>query len=82
MEEPKVGASFQGQIYDVRTKRDGGGRIAIDFGMDGLEEIQWAQKVAAKNGCSFQIALVPVPDRVINCGHEEFIPNESGEIVL
>lgn len=79
--EEKIGSSFVGEIYDIRTKRDGGGRISIDFGADGLEEIQYAQKLAAQGGCVFQVALVPLK----NFEHKsegEFVPNEFGEIEI
>jgi len=66
------GATFIGQLYDIKTKRDGGGRMSIDFGADGLEEVQWIQKVAAARGCSFQIALVPTPN-----GRDGFIPEPN-----
>lgn len=82
MTDEKQGAVFVGQIYDVRTKRDGGGRIAIDFGADGLDDIHWAQKMASAKGCNFQIALVPLPHGEINCGEGEYIPDEHGEITI
>jgi hypothetical protein len=75
----KEGATFVGQLYDVRTKRDGGGRISIDFGADGLSDIQWVQRVNAAKGCNFQIALVPMPH-----GSVDFqpMPDANGEIPL
>lgn len=77
--ENKEGAVFIGQLHDVRTKADGGGRMTIDFGADGLEEIQWAQKMAAKTRNSFQIALVPLPFTQVG---EERIDLETGEVLL
>lgn len=77
----KQGAVFVGQIYDIRTKKDGGGRISIDFGLDGLEEIQWAQKIGAATNCSFEIALVPLRQSVIHSGSDE-VDHETGEILL
>jgi hypothetical protein len=56
----KLGATFVGDLYDCRTKKDGGGRLQIDFGADALAEIQWLQKVAAFRGGAFQIAIVPI----------------------
>lgn len=85
MSQSKVGAQFVGQLYDVRTKRDGGGRIQIDFGADGLSEIQWIQSVAAKSrsGCNFQVALIPLPhDTMMSHRDEEFESDENGEIQI
>lgn len=80
MSEEKVGASFIGQIYDIRTKRDGGGRIQIDFGADALEEIQFAQKFASTTGCSFQIALVPLRQSMIHSNEEFKVDENTGEV--
>lgn len=77
-EEEKKGAVFVAQVYDVRTKKDGGGRIQLDFGADGLEEIQWAQRIASLRGCSFMVSLVPFrPGAQV-----ETIDQETGEIIL
>lgn len=78
MTDDKQGAVFIGQIYDIRTKKDGGGRISIDFGLDGLEEIQWAQKIGAATNCSFQIALVPLRQTMITSTEE--VDHVTGEI--
>lgn len=56
------GASFTGQIYDIRTKKDGGGRIQIDFGGDALEAIQFIQMMSVKKNASFEVAIVLLPD--------------------
>jgi hypothetical protein len=85
----KEGAVFIGQIYDVRTKRDGSGRIQIDFSMDALEDIQWAQKISLTKNCNFQVALVPldrnnqyvVDSTSEGAEHEEAL-HESGEVIL
>jgi len=78
----KPGAVFIGQIYDVRTKRDGSGRIQIDFSMDAIDEIQWAQNLALKKNCNFQIAMVPLnnQDTVITSTQEEL--HDSGEVII
>ena len=80
--EQKVGAAFIGQIYDIRTKRDGGGRLAIDFGADALNEIQWAQKIAAAKGCNFQIALVPMPNGAVDNSYQDQVDPNTGEILI
>lgn len=77
----KIGATFVATVYDVRIKRDGGGRIALDFGLDGLEDVQLAQTIAAKKNCAFQIAMVPIQHQN-HYSDDEFVPNETGEIDL
>lgn len=78
----KIGASFTGQVYDIRTKKDGGGRIQIDFGADALDEIQWAQQLATKKGCLFQVALVPLKQSMLSSDYEEEVDEETGEVIL
>ena len=62
----KKGATFQATIYRVETKRDGSGRLTLDFGADAIDEIHWAEKVHLKRGFVFEVALVPLPPEVIN----------------
>lgn len=81
MSEEKLGATFTGQIYSITTKKDGGGKIQIEFGADGLHDIQWAQKVASIRGCNFQVALVPTPHGAV-MDEEEFTPDANGEITF
>lgn len=57
-EEP--GVTFVSQVYDVRTKKDGGGRMQIDFGLDAMEAVQWIQRVAAMKNVSFMVSFVPI----------------------
>ncbi len=61
IEKEKMAASFKGALYDVRTKRDGGGRISIDFGADSLEAVQFIQKLASMGECNFEVAMVALP---------------------
>lgn len=56
--------AFVGQVYDVRLKRNGG-RIQIDFGVDGLEVVSEISKLAAVKDMNFKVALVVLdPERV------------------
>lgn len=69
---------FIGQLYDVRTKRDGGGRITIDFGAESLEQIMELQRANAAGDTNLAFAVVPVRGH-----HVEFIPDpETGEIPI
>jgi hypothetical protein len=61
IDKENLGATFTGQVYDIRTKKDGGGRISIDFGSDGLEAVQFIQMIASKKGGNFEIAVVFAP---------------------
>jgi hypothetical protein len=72
---------FCGVLYDVRTKRDGGGRIQIDFGADSLLAVVELQKLNAMGDINLGIAIVPF--RGDNRPDEgEFIPDEHGEIEI
>lgn len=57
------GVSFIAQIYKVESKKDGGGRLTLEFGSDSIEAIQFVQKFAVKTDCSFQIGAVPLIDK-------------------
>ena len=50
---------FYGEIYKVETKRDGGGRLYIDFGADSLIPIQLIQRMQVNNDITFAFAFVP-----------------------
>lgn len=84
MIDPKTnGCSFEAVLYDVRVKRDGGGRVQLDFGTDALQAIQHLQQLSASGDVVLQIGVVPSPRGVINShagGHYE--PDETGEISL
>lgn len=74
----KEGAVFVGQLHDVRTKADGGGRMTIDFGRDALDEIMWLQKQASYKN-NFQVAFVPMA--FVNIGGDN-VDTETGEVIL
>jgi hypothetical protein len=61
VDKDKMAGVFTAQLYDIRTKRDGGGRMALDFGADSLEAVQFIQKLAAKGEVNFQVAMVLLP---------------------
>lgn len=65
------GVDFSAVLYDVRTKRDGGGRLTLDFGRDALQEIQYVQKMASQGDVVFQIAIVALPRQVIGGPSDE-----------
>ena len=51
--------SFYGQLYDIRTKRDGGGRLQLDFNGDCLIPIQQLQQCQINGDVNLAIAIVP-----------------------
>ena len=69
---------FVGQLHDCRTRRDGGGRLTIDFGADALGEILKLQTANANGDTNLAFAIVPVREESYSTG--EFEPDESGEI--
>jgi hypothetical protein len=51
--------SFHGQINKIMTRRDGGGRVEIDFDGDSLEPIQIIQRMQVQGDINFAFAMVP-----------------------
>lgn len=83
IDENSNGCSFQAVLYDVRVKRDGGGRLQLDFGADSLLAIQHLQQCSAAGDVVLQIGVVPLPRGVIPSGKEtSYEPDETGEINL
>lgn len=74
-------ANFVVQLYDVRTKKDGGGRLQLDFGVDALAEIQKLQRWNGTGGCNFALAVVPYREGRINHPEPE-IDYETGEVII
>lgn len=58
---------FQAQVYDVRTKLNGG-RIQLDFGTDALEAVQNIQRLAIKANCLFHVVVMPCAKSESNLG--------------
>ncbi len=52
-------ANITAQLYSVTTKKDGGGRIQFEFGMESLLAIQKIQNWNAKGGMNFTVVVVP-----------------------
>lgn len=51
--------SFYGEIYKIETKRDGGGRVQIDFNGECLEAIHAIQRLQVRGDINFALAMVP-----------------------
>jgi hypothetical protein len=79
----KQGATFFATIHQITSRKDGGGRLVLEFGADALDEMQWAQKIAALKSCGFQVALVPVQAPNLSHSSEDFeVDPTSGEIII
>jgi len=72
---------FSAVLYDVRTKRDGGGRIQLDFGVDALPAILELQKLNAKGDISLALAVAPYRENQDSVQNHERI-DEHGEIIF
>lgn len=52
-------AKFIAQIYSVTSRKDGGGKIILEFGADALEQVQKIQRWNSLQGMNIAIAAVP-----------------------
>jgi len=52
-------AQVVGQLYQVKTNKDGGGRIQFDFGYESLKEIQKIQELNGKGEQNFILVIAP-----------------------
>lgn len=50
---------FTGQINKVTTKRDGGGRVELDFGGESIVPIQMIQQLQCQGEVNFAIVMAP-----------------------
>ena len=82
MTDSKTGATFFATIHQITSRRDGGGRIVLEFGSDALDEIQWAQKIASLKSYGFQIAMVPVQPQHIGQTPDFDVDMLTGEIII
>jgi hypothetical protein len=73
---------FCGTLYDVRAKRDGGGRVQLDFGRDAFEEVIEMMRFFKENAVSVAICLAPYKDRQVDINQidiEEYLKVTSQE---
>lgn len=56
-------AQVTAQLYSVTTKKDGGGRISFDFGLESLKGIHKIQEWNAQGGMNFALAIVPYQEK-------------------
>lgn len=65
-----------GQLYEVRSRRDGGSRVVIDVGNESIEGILELQKMNGLGDTSLAIALTPFNDSGVS-DTEEDLPSFS-----
>jgi hypothetical protein len=70
------------QLYEVKTKRDGGGRLVLDFGVDSLPDILELQKMNASGDVNLAIAIVPYGQDAEQPRLQERIDPVTGEVTF
>lgn len=75
--------TFVGQLWKVETRRDGGGRLILDFGADALGAILELQKLNAIGETSLGIAIVPYGGSQQDSADDgEKVDPITGEVIL
>ncbi len=77
--------TFTAQLYDIKTRRDGGGRVQLEFGADAMHAIVKLMALNASGDTNLGIAIVPIsggsnddePER-----YSERVDEETGEILI
>lgn len=79
--ETKV-AKFFATVHQITSRKDGGGRIVLEFGCDDIDDIQWAQKVAAIQNCGFMVVMAPTKGAELNKEQDFQVDPDTGEIEI
>lgn len=59
MKPKDLTANITAQLFSAVSRRDGGGRITFEFGMESLNAIHKIQKWNAIGGVNFTVVVVP-----------------------
>lgn len=73
------------QLYEVKSRKDGGGRLVLEFGAESMAAATDLMKINANQESLFALALMPVVDSDNHDGnndHHEGIDPETGEVLL
>lgn len=72
------------QLFDIKTRRDGGGRIQLEFGADSMMQVAELMKLNALGDTNLAIALVPVGAQTEqpHAYQNEDVDPETGEIIF
>jgi len=73
---------FTAQLYDIKTRRDGGGRVQLEFGADAMHAIVKLMALNASGDTNLAIALVPYRNDQTAHHNDESVDPETGEIVM
>lgn len=74
--------TFVAQLYDLKTRRDGGGRIQLDFGADAMPAIVQLLGLNASGDTNLGIAIVPYRNEQAAKDSGERVDPETGEILF
>lgn len=70
------------QLYDIKTRRDGGGRVQFEFGADAMHAIAQLMALNASGDTNLAIALVPYSNEQTAKHNDESVDPETGEIIM
>lgn len=82
MSEP---IQFYAQLFDIKTRRDGGGRVQLEFGADAMHAIVKLMALNASGDTNLALAIVPISGGSNNDepeGYGERVDQETGEIIF
>lgn len=82
MSEP---IQFFAQLFDIKTRRDGGGRLQLEFGADAMHAIVKLMSLNASGHTNLALAIVPVTgsgDNKQTERYSESVDEETGEILI
>jgi hypothetical protein len=67
---------FIAGLHEVKTMKDGGGRIVFEFGNDSIDAIVQLQKTHSSGELLYALALVPVNQKTTKEETDEFLFEE------
>lgn len=77
--------TFTAQLYDIKTRRDGGGRVQLEFGADAMHAIVKLMALNASGDTNLGIAIVPIGSNSNHDeseGYSERVDQETGELII
>ena len=77
--------TFTAQLFDIKTRRDGGGRVQLEFGAESMQAIAELMALNATGETNLGVAIVPVVNSYAEQSRaykDENVDPETGEITL
>lgn len=76
--------TFTAQLFDIKTRRDGGGRVQLEFGADAMHAIVKLMALNASGDTNLGIAVVPIGSGNNEQAKDdrESVDPETGEILF